>query len=249
MAVAVASEQRSFALRRIRWRSLWTVLVAAFWSAILIGIIGGFFLGWNWTGFKENGKLWDWLGLLSAPVFVSALPFVFRGPRDHGEAKQPEQGGSPLAVTEERQQQGALEAYLDHMLELLLNKRLVGSPPGSEVREVARARTLTTLRRVGTQHKGEVLRFLCDAGLIEREKTIVDLRGADLRGADLRDVKLPRTNLSGVDLSGANLRGGDLSGADLSGSRLGGADTTGTNLGGATLNDVSSGRSDAPAPR
>src|SRR6266496_4427517 len=71
--------------RPIRWHSVWTVLVGVFWVAIVVGIIGGFFLHWDWTGFRDNGNLWNWLQLLSAPVFVSALPFIFRGQRDQAD--------------------------------------------------------------------------------------------------------------------------------------------------------------------
>ena len=74
------------------------------------------------------------------------------------------------------------------MLELLLNKNLLSSPTGSDVREVARARTLTALRRVGGRRKRDILQFLHEAGLISRSNPVVDLRGADLREADLSGV-------------------------------------------------------------
>jgi hypothetical protein len=54
---------------------------------------------------------------------------------------------------EDQQQQTALKTYQDYMLELLLNKNLLSSPTGSDVREMARARTLTALRRVGGSRK------------------------------------------------------------------------------------------------
>jgi uncharacterized protein YjbI with pentapeptide repeats len=116
------------------------------------------------------------------------------------------------------------------MLELLLNKNLVGSPSGSDVREVARARTLTALRRVGNKRKRDLLQFLYEAGLISKSNPVVDLRGADLREADLSGVRLADAQLRGVDLSGANLDRADLSGTDLTGANLDGTEARTANL-------------------
>lgn len=217
--MAVAVKRQSFAPRQVRWRTVWTVLVATFWCCIAVGILGGFFLNWEWTGFKGNGTLWDWLGLLSAPVFASALPFLFRGPAAKSDDKGDSQSAERARELED-QQQAALETYHDYMLELLLNKNLLSSPTGSDVREVARARTLTALRRVGGKRKRDVLQFLHEAGLISKGNPVVDLRGADLRDADLSGVRLVDAHLRGVDLSGANLDRADLSGTDLSGANL-----------------------------
>ncbi len=106
------------------------------------------------------------------------------------------------------------------MLELLLDKNLSGSQPGSDVREVARARTLTALRRVGNKRKCEVLRFLHEAGLIYRGKAIVDLREADLSRADLSNIKLSGADLNNALLNGANLKGANLRGAIYSAEQL-----------------------------
>jgi hypothetical protein len=204
-------------------RTLWIFLVTAFWVTILLGTVGGFFLGWSWTGFEKNGKLWDWLGLLSGPFFISVLPFVFRGP----------------AAPEDQQQQATLKAYQDYMLDLVLNKQLLASQSGSEVQEVARARTLIALRQMGSSQRRHVLQFLHENGLIWTVNTIVDLRDADLRHADLKGVKLAGTQLNGVDLmhadlAGANLRASNLSNANLRGANLSDADLTDANLGGVT---------------
>jgi Pentapeptide repeats (8 copies) len=212
--------------RPIRWHSVWTVLVGVFWVAIVVGIIGGFFLHWDWTGFRDNGKLWDWLQLLSAPVFVLALPFLFRGQRNQAD----------LQVADDQKQEAALQAYQEYICTLLLDKNLSGSQPGSEVREVARARTLAALRRVGNNRKGDVLRFLHESGLIYTGKAIVDLRESDLSGADLSNAKLSGSNLAGADLSNAKLSGADLKWADLSNVKLSGADLSGADLSNADMN-------------
>ena len=240
---------------RIRIHPVWHVLVGIFWVAILVGIIGGFFLHWTWTGFPENGKLWDWLQLLSAPVFVSALPLIFRGQwgqADHKTVEQQSQADAGMAaqqaqsdfkVEEDRQQASALQAYEDYILQLLLDRNLRESQSGSDVQEAARARTLAVLRRIGKNRKGDVLQFLHEAGLIYKGKAIVDLREADLSGADLSDAKLNGIELSGVNLSGAwltrtALNGANLSNAELSGADLIGADLSEANLTGANFSNA-----------
>ena len=226
----------------IKWQTVWNVLVAVFFLALVIGVVGDYFIfkGNSILGFKENGTLWNWLQLLSAPVFVTALPLIFKGPQpDHKADEQQSQpdGGAgehqtqtDLKVEENRQQAAALEAYQDHLLQLLLDRNLRESLPGSDVREVARARTLAVLRRVDKNRKGDVLQFLHEAGLIYKGKVIVDLREADLNGADLSDAKLNGIELSGVDLSGAILKRTTLKWADLSNIQLSGADLTGANF-------------------
>jgi Pentapeptide repeats (8 copies) len=223
MARATVSTQHLLSLGQLPKRTFWTVLVTTFWLTILLGTIGGFFLGWSWTGFERNGKLWDWLALLSGPIFISALPFVFRGP----------------ARPEDQQEPAALKTYQDQMLDLVLNKQLLASQSGSEVQEVARARTLIALRQMGSGQKREVLQFLHENGLIWKINTLVDLRDADLRHADLTGAKLIGIQLNGVDLTEANLakadlRASNLSNANLRGANMTEADLTGANLGGAT---------------
>ena len=221
---------------RFKLHTAWKVLVTVFWVAIVIGIIGAYFLHWNWTGFKANGTLWDWLQLLSAPVFVSVLPFVFTGhlrSPDSGTSEQ--QILSPPQPADDQKQESALKEYQDQMVDLLLNKNLTRSQPGSDIRDVAKALTLAALRRIGTHRKRDLLQFLYDAGLIYQGKAIVDIRDANLSGTDLSNSKLIDIELSGVDLSGANLNKTNLSGADLINTRLTGADLTGANLSGVNL--------------
>ena len=149
-------------------------------------------------------------------------------------------------ISEDRQQGAALAAYQDHILQLLLDRNLKGSQPGSDVREAARARTLAVLRRVGKSRKGDVLQFLYEAGLIYKGQAIIDLRDADLsesdlnnanlNGSELSRVDLSRARLNGTILSNASLSGANLSGADLSRADLRGADFSNANLTGANLN-------------
>jgi len=42
--------------------------------AMLVALWGGYARGWNWTGFRANGQLWDWLQLLLLPVVIGTIP-------------------------------------------------------------------------------------------------------------------------------------------------------------------------------
>ena len=42
--------------------------------AALVVLWGGYLLRWSWTGFHDNGQLWDWLKLLLAPVALGTIP-------------------------------------------------------------------------------------------------------------------------------------------------------------------------------
>jgi hypothetical protein len=40
----------------------------------LVVLAGGYAGGWKWTGFQENGQVWDWLNLLLLPVVIGTIP-------------------------------------------------------------------------------------------------------------------------------------------------------------------------------
>jgi uncharacterized protein YjbI with pentapeptide repeats len=155
------------------------------------------------------------------------------------------------AIEDQRAQDTAIQAYLDQMGNLLLEKDLRTSKEDSEVRTLARARTLTVLGRLDPSRKTTVMKFLAEAKLIQKVEgrgAIITFSGADLSGANLTDAA--------DDLSGADLRFADLSGANLScfrseGSRtiltfdagqrcsdLSGANLIGADLSGAILQDA-----------
>jgi len=165
-------------------------------------------------GYPFGITLWDWAKLLIVPAVIAA-------------------GGVWFA--EQRSQDEALQAYLDQMAQLLTDKErpLRRAQPGDNVSVVAWAATKTVLRRMGRERKGNVLRFVNEAGLINKHRPVFRLSGADLRGADLKESFLRDANLRGADLSGANLSEADLSGADLSEADLNGAILNGARLGSA----------------
>ena len=145
------------------------------------------------------------------------------------------------AIADERIQDEALQAYLDQIGSMLLDKDrpLRQSKEGAEVRTLARARTQTVLSRLDGERKGTVVRFLYGSSLIGRVKSMKqfekEARIVDLRDADLRDAILPGVILIGADLSGAILAGADLRHASLGYTDLRGADLSRANLSEANL--------------
>jgi uncharacterized protein YjbI with pentapeptide repeats len=168
-------------------------------------------------------------------------------------------------IAEDRAREEALQRYFDRMSDLVLDKNLRESKQDDAKRAMARARTLTVLRSLDGNRKGQVVRFLDEADLIgkpvvvsvaadllrksvtveelgERQviAPIIDLGTADLSKASLSlailiGADLSNANLSWAGLSNANLSWAGLSNANLSLAILIGADLSNANLMGANL--------------
>lgn len=236
------------------------ILIGAAFAVFLVVVVGGYAFNWSWTGFRGN-TLWEWLQLLVLPVVLTGGGIWFNMHQNGtNRAVAERQHEIDLHIADDNQQEAALQAYLDHLSQLLLDKQLKESAPGSAIRELAHARTLTAVWHVGKFRKGVLLKFLYEAHLISRENAIIelheadlsdahldgiDLSGADLHGAhfvaaDLRGARLTgahlgKATLARADLSGADLSRADLTEADLRGANLSGADLTGTLLAGANF--------------
>jgi flagellar basal body-associated protein FliL len=259
------------------WKAHWKVISIIALIVFIVFIIAAYKFNWNWTGFnggypkitaKGNTKeseqspaknLWDWLQLLGVLAIPAAVSFGTLWFTTH-------QNKTRDAENEDNQRESTLQDYFDKMSELLLKENLRGNiltfsvdskflkggelKSGDEVRTVARARTLTVLSRLDGRRKGSLLQFLYESHLLEKDKPIVFLHGANLSRADLSEAYLSEADLSGAylfgaylseaDLSGANLNGANLfeaclSGAKLSGAKLSGANLSGANLSGANL--------------
>jgi hypothetical protein len=184
----------------------------------------------RWTGFRGM-TVRDWLQLLIIPFALVVIGFLFTMQQDARQQKiEDRRAEAERDLAEQRAQDEALQAYLDQMGSLLLEKDLRTSEEGSEVRTLAEARTLTALQRLDADHNRIILRFLREAKLIHGGRSVVRLTFADLKGADLRGA-----DLNSIDLEGADLRGGDLRGANLSHTYLHQAHLEGANLQGADL--------------
>jgi uncharacterized protein YjbI with pentapeptide repeats len=221
------------------------ILMLVVLLAVIVVSILGYAYNLNWSGL--HGKtFWDWLQLLIIPAVLAVGGYLFNYTTSRTEreaATKRDQTERDIAL--DNQREAALQTYIDSMSELLLEKKLRESGEDDEVRTIARVRTLTVLPRLDGERKGSVLQFLYDSGLIQKDKKIIDLSGANLsdanlsgailieanlRGVNLREAELDRAYLSRADLINADLINANLSGADLSEANLGGA-----NLGGAHL--------------
>jgi uncharacterized protein YjbI with pentapeptide repeats len=168
-------------------------------------------------------------------------------------------------LAEQRAQDEALQAYLDQMSQLILDRKLLeveqGDPvhaPGDPVHTLAQALTSTAILRLDAKHNENVTHFLITSDLSVRTKdsarllrgstlSHAKLSGAHLPNADLGDAELSGADLSNALLVNANLIGADLSGADLSNAlldnadlvaHLPNADLSGANLIGADLSEA-----------
>jgi hypothetical protein len=68
-------------------------------------------------------------------------------------------------LAEQRAQDEALQAYLDQMSQLMLERKLLEAEPGDPVHTLAQARTSTVILRLDAAHNESVTRFLINSGL------------------------------------------------------------------------------------
>jgi uncharacterized protein YjbI with pentapeptide repeats len=203
---------------------------------------------WTWTGFGDK-TLWEWLellGTLAIPVVVVLVGawFSFEQNKTQQEIEN-RRAENAQKIEEQRAQDAALQAYLDQMSQLMLNKDLLNSKKDSEVRTLARARTLTVLGRlsgteqlvglISSDRKASVVEFLYEASLISGDSPVIALNEANLSSVNLNKSTLWGANLSHANLNGANLASADLSDANLNGANLTSADLSDANLSGANL--------------
>jgi uncharacterized protein YjbI with pentapeptide repeats len=169
-------------------------------------------------------------------------------------------------LTDQRAQDEALQAYLDQMSTLMLERDLRHAEVGDEIQTVARARTLTALGRLDPSRKRALMQFITEAGLVQgsiNEKAltsrstgrkeafegvpVISLSGADLSGTDLREIggfggtiggKVGGPAYYSAGGGSTYLNGADLSSADLSGANLRWASLFNANLRNANLSSV-----------
>ena len=215
-----------------------TVLLAIGLAGAAILVAVAYRLGWQWTGLPaaqridERGRpaktLWDWLQLLGIPLALAALAFLLNNAQSRREEQnEAQRAAQQRRVAVDAAREDTLTSYLAQMSELVLDRRLLRSLPGADVRAIASTATLTAVRRLNGQRRGLVIQFLADAGLLgsDTQSRAVALDKADVTQADLR-----HEFLLNVDLSDANLRQ-----ADLFRAVLGEVDFSRTNLSSANL--------------
>jgi hypothetical protein len=196
----------------------------------------------SWTGFAEK-TLWDWLELLIIPVVLATGAFLFNhAERKADRIREEKRAELEFSLAAANAQESALQNYLDRMMDLLLDRKLLASKPGGEIRDIARARTTSLLGILQGGQKGTVLEFLHKSRLITGDSVIslhqVSLSGLDLIwNSNLEEINLAGAFLNFAGLVNANLRGANLRGAFLIGTHLNGADLTNADLTDAILSE------------
>ena len=162
-------------------------------GSLLFGLLQLILAGYpvSWTGFGEytltNGevvgekKFWDWMELLIIPLFLAGGAFFLNrsermterqiaDERRKEDRKQADNRAElERGLAKDRQQEAALQAYIDKMENLLLVNKL-RTTQEVEVQDIARTRTLTVLRGLDGVRKGQVINFLYEAELIEKKR-------------------------------------------------------------------------------
>ena len=117
------------------WRPTPQQVLWAIRIAIALGLLVA-------IGYAYGITLWDWLKLLIVPAVIAIGGLWFNHQQQErqreDERRQQERG---LEIENQRAQDAALQAYLDQMSQLMLEKDLRNSAPESELRTLARART------------------------------------------------------------------------------------------------------------
>jgi uncharacterized protein YjbI with pentapeptide repeats len=229
-----------------------------------------------WTLREFGGKTgWEWLELLVVPLMLALITVVFTWQQNVRQNELEEQrtrqaqkiegqrAEAERELADQRAQDETLQAYFDRMSTLLLERDLRQSKKDSDVRRLARARTLVVLDTLGSARQNRVLRFLEETELIQARPPdrppIISLKYASLRdfkltgkqllrdtdltqagltGADLSEAHLQGTNLSLAHLGSADLRGAYLNHAKLNGAYLYDTDLRGSDMRGADLSDA-----------
>jgi uncharacterized protein YjbI with pentapeptide repeats len=221
------------------------VSLSRFWVAIIVAAT--FSITCFLIYFVAKKSLWDFLDLLIVPLALAIIGLGFAA----------QQQARQTQFEEQRAQNAALQAYLDQMNPLILEKHLLDSEEGDTVFTLAKARTTTVLAQLDGEHNKAVTRFLFESGLL-REPAL--LAKADLEDAKLHKAVLQNATLAGTNLKGANLTDAvllkadfyaekkvgkstqelpaDLTKADLSRAPLQGADLSQCHLNEATLTDA-----------
>jgi uncharacterized protein YjbI with pentapeptide repeats len=225
--------------RGVIWLQVFAAFLGAVVGVIVVRLVLFGFSGKS--GFAEK-TLWDYLDVFLVPVVVAVATFWLtvwesRRQRKDQENQQKLQDQADQA----RARDEALQAYLDQMSTLLLEKDLRSSTEDNttedskEARTLARARTLTILPRLDGVRKRSVVQFLHETGLINKHAPVTLLDGADLSGTNLSEANLLEVSLSLANLRKADLNNAFLVEADLRGAQLQGANVRSSDLYGADL--------------
>jgi hypothetical protein len=178
-----------------------------------------------WTLRERWGKtVWEWMQLLIVPIALLLITVAFTWQQDARQQQiEDRRAEAERKLAEQRAQDEALQAYLDQMSTLLLEKDL----SDDKVQTLIRARTVTVLSRMDPGRKTQVMQFLDEVNLLQRrvdERVSISLEAFDLSKASVNEraavISLADADLSGADLIEVRLFRADLTDADLSNAKL-----------------------------
>ncbi len=182
---------------------------------------------WKSTRFGEKTG-WEWLELLIVPAVLLVEGFWLSASQEE-RAMQAESRRAAAEADQalQRTQDEALQAYLDQIGELMLNRNLLEAGEEDAVLTLGRARTATVMTRLNDEENISIVRFLTDAGLTGAgDSSVSVLREIDLPKTDLQNVYFSEADLTGANLVGINARGAVFDFANLKESVLTDADLT-----------------------
>src|SRR5215208_4936263 len=147
---------------------------------------------WGFRGMTAR----DWLQLLIVPLALVVIGFLFSVQQDARQQRiEDQRAEAERKLAEQRAQDEALQAYLDQMSQLMLERKLLEAEQGDPVHTLAQARTSTIILRLDAEHNESVIRFLGDSGLAASDEASVSL---------LREITLSHATLSNAPLGDAN---------------------------------------------
>jgi uncharacterized protein YjbI with pentapeptide repeats len=198
---------------------------------------------------RQNVTFWHIVGSILIPV-TGGLLIGWAGFKFNQRQRERDE-----AVENHQAQDNAIQAYLDQMSDLLVDRHLRSLPKGSDIHRLAEAKTVEVLLGLDSERKRRPLKLVYGLGLImnrshtaERDGALLDLENLSLNNPDtgekdgalldLENLSLDHADLTELSLRDACLRFADLRGADLQGSDLRGADLGYADLRGANLTNA-----------
>jgi len=111
-----------------------------------------------------------------SPACFVVIGFLFSVQQDARQQRiENQRAETERELADQRAQDEALQAYLDQMSQLMLDRKLLEAEQGDPVHTLALARTSTVILRLDAEHNESVTRFLINSGLAVRSKASAGL--------------------------------------------------------------------------
>jgi len=207
----------------------------------------------------KNKTLWEWMGLLFVPLALLLGGYLLNQSQIKQQnyieetriARQNQLESRRIAeqraIEDERNYINILNNYRRSITDLMINAGLNDSGYHPVAVQAATALTASTAPQLDGGRKGQMILFLYNARLINKDNpriylADIDLSGANLANTRLKGINLPKSNLTKAnfnhaDLTDANLSSAILIGAELKHSLLSNTDFTAANLEGTLLSE------------